>query len=98
MLFDLATAANRGDTVLAAQLKALGGVLGLLQRDPQLFLQAAPAGGLSNEEIDAKVGARATSRTGRREPPGVGPERPRRTASADFRAWSADAARTGRAQ
>ena len=62
VLFDLATAANRGDTVLAAQLKALGGVLGLLQRDPQLFLQAAPAGGLSNEEIDAKVGARATAK------------------------------------
>jgi cysteinyl-tRNA synthetase len=62
VLFDLATAANRGDTALAAQLKALGGVLGLLQRDPQLFLQAAPAGGLSNEEIDAKVGARVTAK------------------------------------
>jgi cysteinyl-tRNA synthetase len=27
-----------------------------------LFLQAAPAGGLSNEEIDAKVGARVTAK------------------------------------
>ena len=62
VLFDLATAANRGDAALAVQLKALGGVLGLLQRDPQIFLQAAPAGGLSNEEIDAKVGARATAK------------------------------------
>ena len=62
VLFDLATAANRGDAVLASQLKALGGVLGLLQRDPQIFLQAAPAGGLSNEEIDEKVGARATAK------------------------------------
>jgi cysteinyl-tRNA synthetase len=62
VLFDLAGAANRGEAALAAQLKALGGVLGLLQRDPQLFLQAAPAGGLSNEEIDAKVGARVTAK------------------------------------
>ena len=62
VLFDLAAAVNRGETALAGQLKALGGVLGLLQRDPQSFLQAAPAGGLSNEEIDAKVGARATAK------------------------------------
>jgi len=62
VLFDLAGAANRGDAILATQLKALGGVLGLLQRDPQIFLQAAPAGGLSNEEIDEKVGARATAK------------------------------------
>jgi cysteinyl-tRNA synthetase len=62
VLFDLATAANRGDVALALQLKALGGVLGLLQRDPQIFLQAAPAGGLSNEEIDAKVGARTAAK------------------------------------
>ena len=62
VLFDLATAANRGDAALASQLKALGGVLGLLQRDPRAFLQAAPAGGLSNQEIEAKVGARATAK------------------------------------
>ncbi len=62
VLFDLANAVNRGETVLAGQLKALGGVLGLLQRDPQEFLQATPAGGLSNEEIDQKVGARATAK------------------------------------
>lgn len=65
VLFDLATAANRGGVALAAQLKALGGVLGLLQRDPQIFLQAAPAGGLSNEEIEEKVGARATAKKAR---------------------------------
>jgi cysteinyl-tRNA synthetase len=62
VLFDLATVVNRGDVALALQLKALGGVLGLLQRDPQIFLQAAPAGGLSNEEIDAKVGARTAAK------------------------------------
>ena len=65
VLFDLATAVNRGDASLAAQLKALGGVLGLLQRDPQEFLQAAPAGGLSNEEIDARVAARAAAKKAR---------------------------------
>ncbi len=47
---------------LACQLKALGAVLGLLQRDPQTFLQAAPDGVLSNEEIEAKVGARGTAK------------------------------------
>jgi cysteinyl-tRNA synthetase len=62
VLFDLASAVNRGDAALAGQLKALGGVLGLLQRAPQSFLQAAPEGGLSNEEIEAKVGARGTAK------------------------------------
>ncbi|MDP1982974.1 MAG: cysteine--tRNA ligase, partial [Sulfuritalea sp.] len=62
VLFDLATLVNRGDAALAPQLKALGGVLGLLQRDPQAFLQAAPAGGLSNAEIEARVGARSTAK------------------------------------
>ena len=62
VLFDLATVVNRGEAALAGQLKALGGVLGLLQRDPQSFLQAAPAGGLSNEEIEARVGARSTAK------------------------------------
>jgi cysteinyl-tRNA synthetase len=65
VLFDLASAVNRGEAGLAGQLKALGGVLGLLQRDPQSFLQAAPEGGLSNEEIEAKVGARATAKKAR---------------------------------
>jgi len=62
VLFDLATAANRGDATSARQLKALGGVLGLLQRDPQIFLQAAPAGGPGNDEIDAKVAARTAAK------------------------------------
>jgi cysteinyl-tRNA synthetase len=62
VLFDLAAAVNRGEAALAGQLKALGGVLGLLQREPQSFLQAAPVGGISNEEIEAKVGARMTAK------------------------------------
>jgi cysteinyl-tRNA synthetase len=62
VLFDLATEVNRGNAGLAGQLKALGGVLGLLQRDPQEFLQAAPEGGMSNEEIETKVVARAAAK------------------------------------
>ena len=43
LLFDLAAEVNRGKSpALAAQLKALGGLLGLLQRDPQEFLQSGP--------------------------------------------------------
>ncbi|MDP3031197.1 MAG: cysteine--tRNA ligase, partial [Rhodocyclaceae bacterium] len=49
---------------LAAQLKGLGEVLGLLQRDPVTFLQAGPAAtdGLCTADIDAKVGARNTAK------------------------------------
>jgi cysteinyl-tRNA synthetase len=65
VLFDLASAVNRGESALAPQLKALAGVIGLLQRDPIEFLQAAPSGGLSNDEIEEKVGARATAKKAR---------------------------------
>jgi len=61
VLFDIANDLNRNkEPKLAAQLKGLGGVLGLLQRDPVEFLQAGPtaADGMSAGEIDAKVGAR----------------------------------------
>ncbi|MDP2196798.1 MAG: cysteine--tRNA ligase [Rhodocyclaceae bacterium] len=65
VLFDLANELNRDkDPKLAAQLKGLAGVLGLLQRDPVEFLQADPAAadGLGTEDIDAKVGARNTAK------------------------------------
>jgi cysteinyl-tRNA synthetase len=65
VLFDIANELNRNkDPKLAAQLKGLAGVLGLLQRDPVIFLQAGPAeaDGLSAEDIDAKVGARNTAK------------------------------------
>jgi cysteinyl-tRNA synthetase len=65
VLFDLANLVNRdNDTQMAAQLRALGGVLGLLQRDAQVFLQAAPAAedGLSNEAIDAMIVARVEAK------------------------------------
>jgi cysteinyl-tRNA synthetase len=41
VLFDLANRVNTGDKALAPQLRALGGVLGLLQRQPQEFLQGS---------------------------------------------------------
>ncbi|MDI6748380.1 MAG: cysteine--tRNA ligase, partial [Rhodocyclaceae bacterium] len=65
VLFDIANELNRTkDPKLAAQLRGLGEVLGLLQRDPVTFLQAGPASadGLSTEDIDAKVGARNTAK------------------------------------
>ena len=64
VLFDLAAAANRGEAGLAAQLKGLGGVLGLLQRDPVVFLQAGLASddGLPVEQIEAQIAARIAAK------------------------------------
>ena len=64
-LFDLATEVNRtGDTVMTAQLRALGGVLGILQRDPAQFLQAqaGSAAGLDAAAIEAQIAARSASK------------------------------------
>ena len=49
-----------GNTKAGAQLKALGGVLGLLQRDPNAFLQggAGPADAEIQQKIDARLAAR----------------------------------------
>jgi cysteinyl-tRNA synthetase len=68
VLFDLASEANRSQSpALAAQLKALGGLLGLLGRDPQAFLQAAPAaeGDLTPARIEALIGERAAAKKAR---------------------------------
>ncbi|WP_126444798.1 cysteine--tRNA ligase [Sulfuricystis multivorans] len=68
VLFDLANEVNRSkDAALAAQLKGLGGILGLLQRDPIEFLQAGPAAGegMSAAEIEARVAARAAAKKAR---------------------------------
>jgi len=65
VLFDLANEVNRGhDPKLAIQLRGLGGVLGLLQRDPVEFLQAAPgaAGELAAEDIEERIAARAAAK------------------------------------
>ena len=63
VLFDLAHQIGRGRTELAPQLKALGGVLGLLQRNPQAFLQGGPGVSISDEEVNAKIQARLLART-----------------------------------
>ena len=58
VLFDLASAANTGSAVAAAQLRALGGVLGILQRDAAQFLQGGEADDWVMERIAAREAAR----------------------------------------
>ncbi|QQB43012.1 Cysteine--tRNA ligase [Kingella denitrificans] len=64
VLFELANEANKtGSAELAGCLKALGGTLGLLQDDPQHFLQSGgEEGGLSADEIEALITQRKTAR------------------------------------
>ena len=68
-LFDLATEVNRNKSSgLAGQLRALAGLMGLLKRNPQEFLQATPVGGMegpaeySVEKIEALIAARVTAK------------------------------------
>lgn len=71
VLFELASEANRGKSAQASGLmRALGGLLGLLQRDPSSYLQSpsryqrggAAPGALSNEQIDELVAARSQAK------------------------------------
>ncbi len=64
VLFELAGEVNKtNDAHLAGCLKALGGIIGLLQRDPIEFLQGgAVSDGLSNEEIDDLIARRKQAR------------------------------------
>ncbi|MDD5383943.1 MAG: cysteine--tRNA ligase [Gallionella sp.] len=64
VLFDLANEVNRSQSAeAAAQLKALAGVLGLLQRDPQVFLQGgAGEGGLDDAAIGAQIEVRIAAK------------------------------------
>ena len=64
VLFELAGEVNKtNDAHLAGCLKALGGIIGLLQRDPTEFLQGgAVSDGLSNEEIDDLIARRKQAR------------------------------------
>ena len=58
VLFELATRINAGEKALAAQLRGLGSVLGLLGRDANEFLQGGAAEGWILEAIAAREAAR----------------------------------------
>lgn len=61
VLFELATELNRSRSpVVAALLRALGGVLGLLQADPRAYLQAGT--GLDAEAIETWITRRAQAK------------------------------------
>ncbi|MEG1102289.1 MAG: cysteine--tRNA ligase [Comamonas sp.] len=62
VLFELAGEVNRTQSpAVAGLLKALGACLGLLQDDPQKFLQAGAAG-VDAAAIEAQIAARATAK------------------------------------
>jgi cysteinyl-tRNA synthetase len=63
-LHQLANRSFQGDAGAAGQLKALGAVLGLLERDPADFLQAAPAG-TDEAWIAERIAARQAARKSR---------------------------------
>jgi cysteinyl-tRNA synthetase len=68
VLFDLAAEVNRSKSAeLARQLRGLSGLLGLLRRDPQAFLQAAPSSGeeMPAERIETLIAARAAAKQGK---------------------------------
>jgi cysteinyl-tRNA synthetase len=58
VLFELANRINAGEKALAPQLRALGAVLGLLQRDAREFLQGGAAESWISEAIAAREAAR----------------------------------------
>ncbi len=61
-LHSLANAAFHEDNKAASQLKALGAILGLLQRDPQVFLQGGPGDGLTEAAIQGRIDERLSAR------------------------------------
>ncbi|QKV52557.1 cysteine--tRNA ligase [Comamonas antarctica] len=63
VLFELAAEVNRSRSPQAAGLlKALGACLGLLQEDPQAFLQAGVGAGLDTAAVQAQIEARAAAK------------------------------------
>ena len=67
VLFDLSAEANRsGDATVAGELRALAGVLGLLERSPEDFLKGrAQAGGLDDAQIEALIAQRVAAKKAR---------------------------------
>ncbi|MCA1938792.1 MAG: cysteine--tRNA ligase [Dechloromonas sp.] len=67
VLFELAAEANRQKSgELSGLLKALGGVIGLLEREPLAYLRAGPvAGGLDEAAIEALIAQRAEAKKAR---------------------------------
>jgi cysteinyl-tRNA synthetase len=66
VLFDLAGEVNRGQNPAdVALLRALGGVLGLLQREASVFLHAGAGGEMTGEAIEEKIAARKAARAAR---------------------------------
>ena len=67
VLFELAAEANRHkSSELAGLLKALGGVVGLLEREPQAYLQGgAAAGGLDEAAIEQLIADRTAAKKAR---------------------------------
>jgi cysteinyl-tRNA synthetase len=67
VLFDLASEVNKtGSPRLAGLLKALGGCLGLLQEEPEAFLQSGAAGAtLDTKAIESLIAQRAAAKAAR---------------------------------
>jgi len=63
VLFELAHEINSGRTELAALLRGLGGVLGILQRDPQQFLRAGVS--MDDAEISRRIEERSVAKKSR---------------------------------
>jgi cysteinyl-tRNA synthetase len=65
VLFDLANEVNKsGSEKDAGLLKSLAAILGLLDRQPQKFLQALPSGdgGLTPDKIESLIATRAAAK------------------------------------
>ena len=63
VLFELATAINRGATAAAALLKALGATLGVLQAVPRDYLQGS--GAVDEAFVQSRIDARQTAKNAR---------------------------------
>ncbi|MBS1196820.1 MAG: cysteine--tRNA ligase [Proteobacteria bacterium] len=67
VLFELAAEANRSrNAFLSGLLKALAGLVGLLEREPQAYLQGATAaGGMAEDEIESLIAERLAAKKAR---------------------------------